>query len=47
MNHVIRLFGFFRIASLVPSAIVNCDGSRFPLVKEIVLTQASLQMIIK
>ena len=36
---LLGFFGFFRLASLVPSAVVNFHVSRFPLVKDLVWTQ--------
>ena len=44
---LLGFFGFFRLATLVPSKVIDFDVTRFPLVKDIIWTAKGFQMIIK
>ena len=44
---LLGFFGSFRLATLVPSKVVEFDVTRFPLVKDIIWTSKGFQMIIK
>ena len=45
--YLLAFFGFFRLASLVPSSAGQFNATRFPLVKDIVWTTDGFQLILK
>ena len=45
--YLLAFFGFFRLASLVPSSIGSFDSSRFPLVQDLVWATPGLHFILK
>ena len=44
---LLGFFGFFRLGSLVPSAIKSFDRTRYPLVKDIIWTKDGFRIIMK
>ena len=44
---LLGFFGFFRLASLVPTTVKKFDPSRFPLVRDVIFTSSGMQIILK
>ena len=44
---LLGFFGFFRLASLVPTTVKRFDPSRFPLVRDVIFTSSGMQIILK
>ena len=44
---LLGFFGFFRLASLVPTTVKKFDSSRFPLVRDVIFTSSGMQIILK
>ena len=44
---LLGFFGFFRLASLVPTTVQKFDPSRFPLVCDVIFTSTGMQFILK